>query len=328
MHPDEIARIVHLDHLIREAPVGGAVGAPHLVVEATRLDHVVERGPQVRAAEAKVEGMVELRVEEDGHATVCGQRSRERGAVLLGDGEAGAADPLDARVGLQFNLSQAYERLGRLLEATSALELYVNGTTPDDERLADARARLAAIRERIARTAIVLDGGPEGAVLLVDGEDRGRLPRRDPLQVSPGSHEIRVRSAGYYDFTAGIAVPAGQSVNVNVAMTQTSRGPSLGPIVTMAVGGVVLVAGLAVGGVALDQAGRAPDRTGPAASDARTLALVSDILWPVGAAAVAGGLVWLVLDLTTESPGESTAALEVYPLFAPGLLGLSGSGHF
>jgi hypothetical protein len=96
----------------------------------------------------------------------------------------------------------------------------------------------------------------------------------------------------------------------------------------MAVGGVVLVAGLAVGGVALDQAGRAPDRTGPAASDARTLALVSDILWPVGAAAVAGGLVWLVLDLTTESPGESTAALEVHPLLAPGLLGLSGSGHF
>ena len=258
---------------------------------------------------------------------------RGQTAYSQGDYEAAAslwerAYALDARVGLQFNLSQAYERLGRLLEATSALELYVNGTSPDDERLADARARLAAIRERIARTAIVLDGGPEGAVLLVDGEDRGRLPRRDPLQVSPGSHEIRVRAAGYYDFTAGIAVPAGQSVNVNVAMTQTSRGPSLGPIVTMAVGGAVLLAGLAVGGVALDQAGRAPDRTGPAASDARTLALVSDILWPVGAAAVAGGLVWLVLDLTTESPGESTAALEVHPLLAPGLLGLSGSGHF
>ena len=100
MHPDEIARLVDLDHLIRKAPVGGAVGAPHLVVEAARLDHVVERGPQVRAAEAKVEGMVELRVEEDGHAAVRGQRCRERGTVLLGDGEAGAADPLDARVGL------------------------------------------------------------------------------------------------------------------------------------------------------------------------------------------------------------------------------------
>ncbi|MFO0711632.1 MAG: PEGA domain-containing protein [Sandaracinus sp.] len=131
---------------------------------------------------------------------------------------------LEARIGLQYNLSQAYERLGRLTDAANALEAYVNGTSTDDERLPDARARLAAIRERIGRTGVLLDGGPEGAVLLVDGEDRGRLPRRDPLMVSPGSHEIRVRAGGYHDFAASVAVPAGQTVNVGIEMLPVSSG--------------------------------------------------------------------------------------------------------
>ncbi len=205
----------------------------------------------------------------------------------------------------------------------------MSGTSIDDERLPDARARLAAIRERIGRTSVLLDGGPEGAVLLVDGEDRGRLPRRDPLVVSPGSHEIRVRAAGYHDFAASVAVPAGQKVNVGIEMLAVSSGPPLGPILTMAGGGVVLITGLVIGGLALDQAGHATSRTGSDADSARTLALVSDILWPVGTAAIAGGLVWLVLDVTSQSASESsTTSLDVTPLVGPGLIGLSSSGRF
>ncbi|MBX7190819.1 MAG: PEGA domain-containing protein [Sandaracinaceae bacterium] len=236
---------------------------------------------------------------------------------------------LEARIGLQYNLSQAYERLGRLTDAANALEAYVNGTSTDDERLPDARARLAAIRERIGRTGVLLDGGPEGAVLLVDGEDRGRLPRRDPLMVSPGSHEIRVRAGGYHDFAASVAVPAGQTVNVGIEMLPVSSGPSLGPILTMAGGGVVLITGLVLGGVALDQAGHAMSRTGSDADSARTLALVSDILWPVGTAAIAGGLVWLVLDMNSQTASEaSTTSLEIVPLVGPGLFGASTAGRF
>ncbi|MBN8612765.1 MAG: tetratricopeptide repeat protein [Deltaproteobacteria bacterium] len=238
---------------------------------------------------------------------------------------------LEARVGLQYNLSQAYERLGRLSDAAAALDAYVDGTTPDDPRLADARARLSAIRERINRTAMILEGGPEGALLLVDGEDRGRLPRRDPLLVSPGNHEIRVRAPGFQDFAASVAVPAGQSVDVGIEMIPVqSGGVSLGPILLLAGGGAVLVAGLGVGGAALGQAGSAPSSTSAQANDARTLALVSDILWPTGAAILAGGLVWLIVDLTsTSDSGESaSAALHVTPLLGPSLVGFSADGHF
>lgn len=239
---------------------------------------------------------------------------------------------LEARVGLQYNLSQVYERLGRLEDAAAALERYVGGTAPDDARLPDARARLAAIRERIGRTAVRLQGGPEGGVLLVDGEDRGRLPRPDPLLLTPGSHEIRVRAPGYADFAASVAVPAGQVVDVGIEMQRVAGGggePSLGSILTMAGGGVVLATGLILGGVALSQAGSAPSRTSPEADGARTLALVSDILWPVGAAAIAGGLIWLIIDVTSGGGGSSEqASLQVTPLVAPELAGLSASGRF
>lgn len=238
---------------------------------------------------------------------------------------------LEARVGLQFNLSQCYERLGRLTDAAAALDSYVNGTSPDDPRLADARARLSAIRERINRTAMILEGGPEGALLLVDGQDRGRLPRTDPLLVSPGNHEIRVRAPGYQDFAASVAVPAGQSVDVGIEMLPVqSGGVSLGPILMMAGGGAVLVAGLAVGGAALGQAGSAPGRTSPQADDARTLALVSDILWPLGAAVVAGGAVWLIIELTSQPSSEDAApsAFNLTPLVGPSLVGLSADGRF
>lgn len=227
---------------------------------------------------------------------------------------------LDSRVGLQFNLSQAYERLGRLEDAAAALQRYVEGTSPDDARLADARARLSAIRERISRTSIRLDGGPEGAVLLIDGVDQGRLPRRDPLPVASGNHEVRVRAAGYRDFVASVAVTAGQVADVHVTMEvaqSTSSGPPVGPIVTLATGGVLIITGLALGGVALDQAGRATSRTGADADSARTMALVSDVLWVTGAAAAAAGVIWLVVELGASSPSDQASAFQMVPYASP-----------
>lgn len=290
---------------------------------------------QGRVVEAQTTGSAAVAVAEAPPDDARALFLRGQTAYSQGDYEDAAtlweqAYALEARVGLQYNLSQAYERLGRLEDAANALESYVGGTSPEDERLPDARARLAAIRERIGRTAVRLQGGPEGGVLLVDGEDRGRLPRPDPLLVTPGSHEIRVRASGYAEFAASVAVPAGQVVDVGIEMQRVGGGgePSLGAILTMAGGGVVLATGLILGGVALDQAGSAPSRTSPEADSARTLALVSDILWPVGAAAIAGGLVWLIVDVTSGGGSSGQARLEIVPLLAPGLAGLTASGHF
>lgn len=262
---------------------------------------------------------------------------RGQTAYSQGDYEGAAAlweraYGLDARVGLQFNLSQCYERLGRLEDAARSLQTYVDGTDPEDERLPDARARLAAIRERIARTAVRLEGGPEGAILLVDGEDRGRLPRPDPLLLSPGSHEIRVTSPGYVDFASSVSVPAGQVVDVGIVMNRVPSAtgePSIASLALVGGGAAVLVTGLIIGGVALNEAGNAPSSTGSEADGARTLALVSDILWPIGSAAIVGGLVWLIVDVTTPlTASGDRSAFQLVPLVGPGVGGAVGSVRF
>lgn len=262
---------------------------------------------------------------------------RGQSAYSQGDYEGAAAlweraYGLDPRIGLQFNLSQCYERLGRLEEAARSLQMYVDGTDPEDERLPDARARLSAIRERIARTAVRLEGGPEGAVLLVDGQDRGRLPRPDPLLLAPGSHEIRVSAPGYVPFASTVSVPAGQIVDVGIVMTRlpTSGGePGIASIALMAGGAAVLATGLVIGGVALNDAGNVSSPTSAEADNARTLAIASDILWPIGGAAIVGGLVWLIVDVTTPvTASGDRAAFELVPLVGPGVGGAVGSVRF
>lgn len=244
---------------------------------------------------------------------------------------------LDPRPLLQWNLSQAYERLGRLEDAVTSLETYLEHADPSDEHQADARARLGSIRERIASTGVTFRGAPEGALVLIDGADSGRLPRPDALHVAAGTHRIIVRAEGYADFTSTIVVAAGQTVDVEVEMASTSSSGGGGggelpivPIVLFSVGGAALIAGAVMGGVALGQAEGAPSRSGPEADGARTLAAAADVTMGVG---VACGVVGLVILLTSGGGDGSddtaaSAGLEVVPFGDATSAGLVVSGTF
>lgn len=223
---------------------------------------------------------------------------------------------LDARPLLQWNISQACERLGRLEEAAAALELYLAGADPADEHQADARARLAALRERIAATGILFRGGPEGATITIDGADSGRLPRPDPIRVSAGSHDIVVSAAGYETFRSTVGVPAGDQVEVNVSMAGAGGGsePPIAGIVLFGVAGVSTITAAILGGVALGQAGSAPASTGPEADSARGLALGADILFGVGAASAVAAVIVTAVTLSSGSGSSESAALEVVPV--------------
>lgn len=240
---------------------------------------------------------------------------------------------LDPRPLLMWNLSQAYERLGRLEEAATALDTYLAHADPSDEHQADARARLGSIRERIAATGVTFRGAPDGATVLIDDVDSGRLPRPDAIHVTEGSHHVIVRATGYVDFHSSIVVPAGQTVDVVVEMASgdaTGGEPPIVPIILFSVGGAALITGAILGGVALGQAESAPTRSSPEADGARTLAAAADITMGVG---VACGVVGLVILLTSgggsgdEAPA-STAALEVLPFGDASSAGLVARGSF
>ena len=54
-----------------------------------------------------------------------------------------------------------------------------------------------------------IEGTPEGAEVLVDGERVGTLPYR--AGVAPGKHEVVVREAGYLRFNQSVSVPSDES---------------------------------------------------------------------------------------------------------------------
>lgn len=263
---------------------------------------------------------------------------RGEAAYETGDYETAAQEwqrayQLDPRPALQYNLAQAYERLGRLDDAVRAYRIYIENTTAEDPRMQTARARLASLEQRVSQTSIVVTGGPEGASIFIDGQDRGRLPHPDPFRVEPGSHRIVVRAQGFEDFVSVVAVSPGQSAQVPVEMrpgtsgtASTTGGGGISPvgIIVASVGGAALIAGAITGGLALSTAGDAPSSTGAQADDARMLALVTDILIPVGAVAAVAGV---VLMFVLQDGGGGSASL-VVPVVGPDYAGLAVSGAF
>jgi tetratricopeptide (TPR) repeat protein len=85
---------------------------------------------------------------------------------------------MDSRPALQYNLAQAYERLGRYDEAVRAYEVYIAAAAPDDQRAQNARGRVAQLQQRLGNTAVVCSGGPDGAQSFGDGSRAPRTPIR------------------------------------------------------------------------------------------------------------------------------------------------------
>lgn len=266
--------------------------------------------------------------------------SRGQAAYETGDYDTAVrswerAYELDPRPLLQYNLAQAYERLGHLDRAVAAYRLYVENTPGEDPRAQNARARIASLEQRVGNTSILLTGGPEGAHVIIDGQDRGLLPHPDPFRVEPGSHRIVVRAEGHQDFVSTVAVSAGQQASVPVELRAGTSGGSQDTvasggggvstigIIVAAAGAAIAIGGAITGGLALAAAGDAPTSTGPEADNARTLALVTDILIPVGAVtAVVGVVLMFVLD---EGGGDSA---RIVPVVGPSYAGATGEFRF
>lgn len=264
-----------------------------------------------------------------------GQAAYETGDYETAAQEWQRAYELDARPALQYNLAQAYERLGRLDDAVRAYHTYIDNTTPDDPRMETARARLASLEQRVSQTSVHLTGGIEGAAIFIDGQDRGRLPHPDPLRVEPGSHRIVVRADGYEDFVSVVAVSPGRSAEVPIELRPgVSGGASTGGggispigIIVAGVGAAALIGGAITGGLALSSAGDAPSDTSPQADDARTLALVTDVLLPVGAAAAITGVI-LMFVLQDGAGGSASESAQVVPVLGPTYAGVAVSQAF
>lgn len=246
---------------------------------------------------------------------------------------------LDPRPLLLYNLGQAYERLGRLVEAVDSTERYLREASPTDSHRADATARLASMRERLQRTGVLIQCELEGATILVDGEDAGRTPRRDPIRLAPGTHRIEIRFEGYHPYRTSVSVTGGMVADV-VAELDPLPGTlatdvemeTVRPVAAyylIGAGGGAAVAGALLGWAGSNKADDATYSNDSDASTARAMAITGDILLFGGLAAAAGGVVWLFMGSEEREVGAETAtSWRLTPVVGPNVVGADAQVRF
>jgi len=92
-----------------------------------------------------------------------GQTAYQEGKYDLAIEEWNAAYALDPRSRILFNLSQAYERAGKLADAVATLEQFLERIDEGDPVRETAIARLSTMRERLRRTGLRIVDAPSGA---------------------------------------------------------------------------------------------------------------------------------------------------------------------
>lgn len=230
---------------------------------------------------------------------------------------------LDPRAGLQYNLAQAYGRTGMIVEERRALTLFlerlaeIEPEAMSGSEASSARARIAAIEARLARTAIVLRGVPRHAVITLDGSVVAL--EGDRIRVDAGSHAVRVELEGFLPYTTTITVSPAATAEVHVelqvapqpgapavvAPTPSEPEPeraSVAPLALLISGGTVFVGGSVLGGIALRNA-RGSFRGSSDADRSRSFGIAADVTLGLGVALAATGL---VLVLTSDEDENET----------------------
>ncbi len=245
-----------------------------------------------------------------------------------------AADP---RPRIQFNLSQAYERIGDLESAMTALSKFLESADPDDPMYSDANARLSALKQRVAATGLLVRGGAEGGLITVNDQDWGRTPRPDKITLAPGSHVLVVTWPGQPEFRTNVIVPAGQVIEVSLpedagrgAVATGSAGPAqdgttgvavstksgngkkigliVGGSVAAAIGTGLLIYGGVRGGDKVDCASSGPNYC-PDPDQNDSVKTQSIVGYAIGGALLAGGaglIVWGALSGKGDKQQAST----------------------
>jgi hypothetical protein len=264
-----------------------------------------------------------------------GEAAYSAGNYELAIREWNNAYSVDPRPRIQFNLSQAYERMGQLEAAMGALKKFLDSGDPDDPMYSDANARLSALQARLAQTGVVVVGGHEGGKILVDDKEWGRTPRPDKISVAPGSHVLVVQwPDGRPEFRTNVQVPAGQVVEVSLpadagapvttnqpVAVEADSGGGISPIVWYASGGALaalgvggIVYGVVRGGDAVDCAGEGatsgtycpdPDAADSAGTQSMVGYVAGGVLLVGGAALITLGVLGIGSD-DTESGSVST----------------------
>jgi len=215
-----------------------------------------------------------------------------------------------------YNLALAVYMEGRRDECASILEdaLRDGGAAKDPEYEEYARRLLARVRAETSRVHLTV--ARPTALVRLDGSAQPGSGSERWFTVSPGSHEAEASAAGYHSRRFSFLAKAGIDVTESLALdaargrartprAEPSSAGTLGPWITIGVGGALLAAAAVVGAVALetddDLKSKCPTEhdCSPALMDERDrvvrLGHITDVLLISGGVVAAGGVAWRVL---------------------------------
>jgi hypothetical protein len=215
-----------------------------------------------------------------------------------------------------------------------------------------AKKEYEALAPRIPRLTIELPAErPAQMTLLLDGEPLPEAGWDTALEVDPGKHAVRAEAPDHAPFEEKVELAEREEKSITVTLTATPSAPEeraapvaasqapaaeappakprIVPLIVAGAGAVTLSVGLGLGYVAIqkrqDACGDSNFCEPNQLESGRSTARASTIVTSIGAATLAGGLVWYFLSAPRK--GE-TARAQVVPALGPHGGGLSAVGMF
>ena len=252
-----------------------------------------------------------------------------------------ASDKLDPALGTELNLADCEEKRGRLASAWELFRTVEEKLSPNDERLAVAHGRALALQARVPRLTLALaPGTPPGSTVRDGNVELGAAAFGLPLPMDPGAHELVVSAPGFAPRTFSLQLAEAENRTLTVFVGEATKQAALAAPAPVAPGpprevpsnqastrtlgfvlGGVGIAGLGVAAVSgvlmLGKKGALNDGCHPdksctsagldAAHSARTLEIVSNVGWVVGAAALGAGAYFLLSSGPSSKPSTTLA---------------------
>jgi tetratricopeptide (TPR) repeat protein len=130
----------------------------------------------------------------------------------------GHAYSVDPNAAVLLNLALAELQSGHPVDAIRHLRSYLKDPSADPAKVTVVLAKWMPLAE--GQTARLAVDGPSGSEIVVDGQKLGTTPLPEPLDVSPGEHDVGLLSA---------TATASKTLHVTTVAGQTSRVTFLSP---------------------------------------------------------------------------------------------------
>ncbi|MEO1227855.1 MAG: PEGA domain-containing protein [Myxococcota bacterium] len=240
------------------------------------------------------------------------------------------AGQLDFLASIRFNIARCLEQLGRKKEALEAYRAY--DKLPDlPHRKQKAFASIEKLQADVLGVLAVTCQQEGSSVLVLEVSDAAQSCPFRSRGLDPGRYEVEVDAPGHLKSVRAVQIRAGATTAVDFDLSPQPAAPptaarapgvvvadapgpprelSPWPWVTMGTGAALVGLGAVfnvIGSEQINDANELPPTQERAdlVSGSETNEALTYALYGVGAAAAAGGLVWLIIDMTSGGEAEA-----------------------